>query len=142
MAIDEILFSFAGRLKRSTFCVFWMVTQPVAGCASYLLLKAAVSGSTERYGLLALSVGLTVFLYGLWTALAIYAKRWHDLGKSGLLVSCYGLAPVPILWLLSPFQALGWTAPLALSVPLALINVGLLLFLAVAPGTAATDRQR
>jgi uncharacterized membrane protein YhaH (DUF805 family) len=141
MATDEILFSFEGRLNRSTFCVFWAVTQPTAGFASFLLLKAAVSGRPEGYGLLALSVGLTVFLYGLWAGLAIYAKRWHDLGKSGLLVASYGLGPLLILWLLSPFLALGWTVPLALLVPLAAINVALLLFLVVAPGTAGPQEQ-
>lgn len=141
MAIDEILFSFEGRLTRSTFCVVWAVTQPTAGFASFVLLKAAVSGSPEGYGLLALSVGLTVFLYGLWVGLAIYAKRWRDVGKSGPLVASYGLAPLPILWLLSSFQALGWTVPLALSVSLGAINVVLLLFLAVAPGAAGSQKQ-
>ena len=113
MAIDEILFSFDGRMKRSTFCVFWAITQPAAALVSFLLLMAAVSGSTERYSLLALSFALTVFLYGLWAGLAIYAKRWHDLGRSGWMT----------LTLLVPF-----------------IDVLVLAFLLLAPGTAGTNR--
>ena len=113
MAIDEILFSFEGRMKRSTFCVFWAITQPAAGFVSFVLLKAAISGNTERYSLLALSLALTVFFYGLWAGLAVYAKRWHDVGRSAWMT----------FTLLVPF-----------------LDVLILVFLLLAPGTAGPNR--
>lgn len=75
----RIFMGLRGRIPRKTF---WAYGLTVLGLSAYLhalLAIAGLSGSSPGWegleGLLELVV--------LWALLAVSAKRWHDLGKSG-----------------------------------------------------------
>ena len=85
-----IWFSFDGRLCRSEYWLRGILLSFAIGVVSFLVIGMSSLRESE-YALLA--------LYGVsaWAALAIYSKRWHDIGKSGwmtlmLLVPLVNLA--------------------------------------------------
>jgi uncharacterized membrane protein YhaH (DUF805 family) len=73
MSIGDILFSFEGRVRRTTF---WMVIIPLfligMGGNVLILINNELAG---------LAVLLAIPI--VWINLAIYVKRWHDLNMSG-----------------------------------------------------------
>ena len=92
LTIGEILFSFKGRIPRSTW---WFanigMTLGFYAIVIGLGLFVGAAGGTEE-----LLMGMIFLLYVplLWCSLAISAKRWHDRGKSGFFVL---VAFIPII---------------------------------------------
>jgi uncharacterized membrane protein YhaH (DUF805 family) len=90
-----LLLSFEGRITRKQFwltILVFIVIGVVAGLIDAVLHTPAVGSS----GI----VGLLVSLAMIYPALALYAKRWHDRGKSGWW-TLIGLIPiVGAIWLL------------------------------------------
>jgi uncharacterized membrane protein YhaH (DUF805 family) len=80
----KLLFSFQGRIDRTTYVVFFLASIALA-IVNHLLIPAKPAPS----------LFLPLLIYGvaqLWVALAMGAKRLHDLGHSGWL---------QLLWLVS-----------------------------------------
>lgn len=102
MSIVEIVFSFKGRIGRGTF---WKAIIPL-GIVTIVLLVA----TRELAELLPVVIIVCV---NIWVSLAIYTKRWHDLGNSG--------------WM-----------NLTLLIPL--VNFFILLFLGLAAGTDESNK--
>lgn len=103
------IFSFEGRIKRSSF---WMVIVPLFLISFGLQIGIAVS--TDRGGSDGVAVlFLIYFIPAIWVALATYVKRWHDLNMSGWMV----------LTMFIPF-----------------VNLLILLYLGIAPGTAGANK--
>ena len=69
--MKQVLFSFDGRIARSTY---WagLVSSLLVGNILYFLMHLLFGGGA----------GLVTLLWS-WTLLAIQAKRWHDMGRSG-----------------------------------------------------------
>ncbi len=76
------LFSFEGRIRRSTF---WTVIVPLFLVSFGLQVGAAVSSNRGGSGGIVLLM-LIYFIPAIWLALATYVKRWHDLNMSGWMV--------------------------------------------------------
>ncbi|MCX6553138.1 MAG: DUF805 domain-containing protein, partial [Acidobacteria bacterium] len=91
---DGALFSFRGRVSRSSF---WSVVIPILlfnitlGVIGAALIPAAAQRGWLNPGLpkavyvFLLAGVFVVSVAGTWIAFATYAKRWHDLGRSGWL---------------------------------------------------------
>jgi uncharacterized membrane protein YhaH (DUF805 family) len=79
--MKSLLFSFDGRIGRKTW---WLTTLALVGALIALQVVAIglafVSETLAMIGMVAL---LVVAIGATWAGLAIQAKRWHDLGKSG-----------------------------------------------------------
>lgn len=84
MEVADVLFSFEGRIPRSTY---WMAHLSMVGVLTGIYILAAVISED----LFALTFFLTL-IPAVWAGLAIEVKRWHDLGYSGWMV-LLGLIP-------------------------------------------------
>ena len=90
MSITTVLFSFDGRIDRSTY---WQKGYlPLIGLFLVILLLFSVIGVS---GLVAILILLSVTG---WMWLAISAKRWHDRDKSGWW-SLIGFVPIVSIWM-------------------------------------------
>ena len=79
MNYQQLLFSFNGRVRRSTY---WLYT---IGATVVLIVVAMIGGLIgSRGGILSVGWILSVVAYValIWTALALQIKRWHDRDKS------------------------------------------------------------
>lgn len=103
------LFSFEGRIKRSTF---WATLVPLFLISFALQIVIALSANQEA---VVITIGIIALIYlvpATWICLATYAKRWHDLGMSGWMV-------------------------LTLLIPL--VNLFIFLYLGIAPGKTGAN---
>ena len=103
------LFSFTGRIGRSTFWVIF-VTFFLIGVG--LQIVGTLSGDRVGFGWL-VALALIYFIPAIWISLAAYVKRWHDLNRSG--------------WL-------------ALTLFIPYVNLLILLYLGIAPGTEGINK--
>ena len=84
------LFSFDGRISRSSFWIFAIVSAIVFFVPTKLL-----GGFTSSAGDLYASVVVIAFV---WPGLAIQAKRWHDRDKSGWWILINLIPFVGAIW--------------------------------------------
>lgn len=84
-----LYFSLRGRITRRTYWTSYFL--PMAGV--WVVFRLTVDPhhppQGAGFGLLCLIAGLAI----LWSGIAVHAKRWHDLGKSGWW-SLVGIIPV------------------------------------------------
>lgn len=94
--ILRILFSFRGSADRKTWWLFaifyWITMLPVAVWLEGL----------AKEGPLFFCLTFLFFFFYMWPFLAVHARRFHDLGKSGLCCLVY-LLPFGFIWVV--FQA-------------------------------------
>ena len=79
--VSGSLFSFSGRMSKSTFVGITSMT--IFLCLFFYFISTMFP-ALSRSGALALYGGIGAV--ALWVSLAAQARRWHDLGKSGWLV--------------------------------------------------------
>jgi len=93
LTAKEVLFSFKGRIPRSTFWGYSIAS----GIAFYaLVLPFMFIFGQESTATIAVMV--LAYIPLLWASLAIQTKRWHDRDKSGLWI-LIGLIPlVGAIW--------------------------------------------
>jgi uncharacterized membrane protein YhaH (DUF805 family) len=106
---DNGLFSFEGRVSRSTYWVVSIITS-VGGCITIMfgpdVLAVADPARVSEIGVYLTLLAVSVFsLPFLWVSLAVQAKRWHDLGKSGWMSL---IIFIPIVGALLAFMELGF----------------------------------
>jgi uncharacterized membrane protein YhaH (DUF805 family) len=84
MNLGRLLFSFDGRINRTSYWMSWMVFVPLA------LMAMAIATHEE---ILELYRGAIVLVM-MWPILAVQTKRWHDIDMSGwwLLVNLLPVA--------------------------------------------------
>ncbi|NIB40953.1 DUF805 domain-containing protein [Pseudomaricurvus alkylphenolicus] len=75
--VKEILFSFRGRIRRSTY---WKSMLGMMGV--FLILFLVVGALNVSEGAISLAM-LILYLPLMWISFAIQVKRWHDRDKSG-----------------------------------------------------------
>ena len=75
------VFSFDGRINRSTYWGIWLVLNCVCGGLSYL-----IDFETLGPSMFTIIILLFLILAVTWIELAIQIKRWHDRDKSGWCV--------------------------------------------------------
>ena len=89
----QLYFSFEGRINRSTWWLkFWV---PVMLLSIVTTLIDYASGSANEYGVG--PVGSIMSILVLYSAIAVYVKRFHDRGRSGWFILLL-LVPVLNLW--------------------------------------------
>lgn len=75
------LFSFEGRIGRSTFWLMTLLIFLMSLPAHGILILAAMTRA-DWFGW-ALLIWLVSWVPQIWMTLAVWTKRWHDRGKSG-----------------------------------------------------------
>lgn len=95
--MKELLFSFEGRVGRKTW---WLATLGIiAAVIAVQVLMAVLATMSETAGLIGAIFALAVCLALVVPSLAITAKRWHDVDKSGWWL-LLGFVPVANLYAL------------------------------------------
>ncbi len=95
--MKELLFSFEGRVGRKTW---WLAMLGIiAAVIAVQVLMAVLATMSETAGLIGAIFALAVCLALLVPSLAITAKRWHDVDKSGWW-QLLGIVPVANLYAL------------------------------------------
>ncbi len=89
MSLSKLLFSFEGRIPRSTYWYYMVVYLGVVLLAAVADVALNTTDTESGYG----CVGALVSLVGILTGLAISVKRAHDRGHSGWYV-LVGLIPL------------------------------------------------
>lgn len=90
LTVAQVLFSFQGRIGRSTFWIYALLSYLVFFAAIGLFLIFSILEGLAAFAL----VGIAVYI---WVGFALMAKRWHDRNKSGWFML---LNLIPILgWL-------------------------------------------
>jgi uncharacterized membrane protein YhaH (DUF805 family) len=129
MSVWEILFGFQGRLARFPFFGYSMLLGFLLGGWS-LLTPALLATETVAGYVVGGALCLALVIASLWSGLAMYAKRLHDLGLGG----------VHLIWLYGSFAVgvLAWSEALMIiaSIVWFLASLWLLLW----PGQAAANR--
>jgi len=125
-----VLFSYRGRIRRSTFWDGW------AACTLYMLLAAIVILALVLAGTNASSLWVVGGILSgplLWVWLAVCAKRWHDLGlPAAMAVLNLVLPALPLVMVKShPVPAAGAAGVIALL---------LILFLGFAGGVSGANK--
>jgi uncharacterized membrane protein YhaH (DUF805 family) len=90
----QILFSFTGRIPRSTYWL-WSILLGLALVIPVGLLAALTDSEGGGVALIGI---LAIYAVAIWVSLALQVKRWHDRDKSGAWV-LIGLIPlVGAIW--------------------------------------------
>lgn len=95
MPISQLLFSFSGRIPRSTYWLKYFVPYLVI----YIVLSIidGIIGTTTSTGI---SVIATIFsVIAIYPSLAVAVKRLHDRNRSGWFI-LLGLIPLVNIWIL------------------------------------------
>ena len=74
------LFSFSGRLPRSGFWILYCILLYTNNMPFLIAYQIKLEGVLH---IIFWSIAAVLFLPLVWVSLAVYAKRWHDQGKSG-----------------------------------------------------------
>ncbi|WP_018969142.1 DUF805 domain-containing protein [Rubritalea marina] len=90
---NEILFGFKGRISRSSYWAYSIVT--MLAFYAIVFVTSLVFGSES---LAASIIALVCYLPVLWITIAIQAKRWHDRDKSAWWVLIAFVPVVGALW--------------------------------------------
>ena len=75
MSIQQVLFSFSGRISRSEYWLKGVLVLVPVGILSNILFYGTGSGALR-------ALGMILSLASLWPCLAILVKRWHDRDRS------------------------------------------------------------
>lgn len=96
MSWSQLLFSFEGRVGRKVYWLFFLAMLVLFGLIGAMTGGLAAGAGDPEAALAAASRMTSVFglvgLITLWPALAITAKRWHDVDKSAWWI-LIGLVP-------------------------------------------------
>jgi uncharacterized membrane protein YhaH (DUF805 family) len=94
----QTLFSFNGRIRRSTFWLY------AIGMAVVLGIVIAVGGMVSNMGGAMTYVGLALiavaYIALIWAGLALQIKRWHDRDKSWVWIFIAFIPVVGSIWVL------------------------------------------
>ena len=94
---NNLLFSFSGRIPRSAFWIVSSIMAPIGTATGYQLF---ITHDTGLIRVAVLTVYVLWLITSIWISLAIYAKRWHDCGKSGWMSLVLFIPLVGPFWLL------------------------------------------
>lgn len=92
MTVQQILFSFRGRIPRKTYWIWGVVVLIAFSVFSSLLL--GILGMDEMLA------SVLVNLLVLWPAFAVSIKRWHDRDKSGWWLLINFIPVIGMIWAL------------------------------------------
>jgi len=140
LSLQNILFSFKGRISRSKFAVYWFVVGVVFALASLVLLNASKSSATHpTYRDVAIAgFFLVLLIFATWANFALMVKRLHDCDAPVWLIFIPLVLPflAGLLYERLPAEFSG--AVLFLSWA---FNIWLIGFTVVAKGTEAPNRH-
>ena len=81
MSTSEILFSFKGRIGRSTFWIY-SIGSSVVGFIGGFILGLLMASKSSPVAVIGVILYIVFILALAWVGLAIAVKRWHDRGKA------------------------------------------------------------
>ncbi len=97
MKLTSLLFSFEGRINRLPY---WLVTLVLYGIGGATGQTGTQYGPDNPMTLLPGIITLVTFVLGVWIALAVQVKRWHDRDKSGWWVLINFIPVIGWIWVL------------------------------------------
>ena len=100
--LGNLLFSFSGRISRSAFWVSLCILFPVGTLLGFAPFVTEAGGLIKG---IIWTFYAGWFILSIWISLAVYAKRWHDCGRSGWMSLVLLLPIVGLLWF---FGSLGF----------------------------------
>jgi uncharacterized membrane protein YhaH (DUF805 family) len=105
--VNDLLFSFSGRIPRSAFWIWVCVAYPcgmLIGFPVHQLLtdtdRVRLAGTAGFPVIVLLVLYACCCILSTWMALAVYAKRWHDCCKSGWMTLIVFVPVIGGLWLI------------------------------------------
>jgi uncharacterized membrane protein YhaH (DUF805 family) len=98
MNLTQVLFSFNGRIRRSTFWLYSLGLGVVLGIVIAVgFMLGSNGGALSAVGWVL--VGLA-YIVAIWADLALQVKRWHDRDKSWVWIFIAFIPIVGAIWLL------------------------------------------
>ncbi len=97
MKLTSLLFSFQGRINRLPY---WLVTLVVYGIGGATGQAGTQYGPDNPMTIVPGIITLVSFVLGVWIALAVQVKRWHDRDKSGWWVHINFIPVIGMIWVL------------------------------------------
>lgn len=97
--VGNLLFSFSGRIPRSAFWISVCILFPLGTLLGFAPFTSEATGVPK--GIIWTVYALWCVL-SIWISLAVYAKRWHDCGRSGWM------SLILLLPIIGPFWFLGY----------------------------------
>lgn len=91
-----LLFSFSGRIPRSVFWIMVFILFPLGTRLGFTSFGTPFSGVAQWIVWVVYAAWIVL---SVWISCAVYAKRWHDCGKSGWMSLILLLPIVGALWL-------------------------------------------
>ena len=92
MDLQPLLFSFAGRINRAKYWFVVLITFIISMVAVIFALTM-ISALGEAGYMVAIAIGIAVFVFSVWIGIAAGVKRLHDREKSGWWLLLFYLVP-------------------------------------------------
>jgi len=92
-----LLFAFSGRIPRSAFWIMGCILFPVGTLVGFAPYASEADGFVKW---IIWAVYAAWCVLSIWISLAVYAKRWHDCGRSGWMSLILLLPIVGVFWFL------------------------------------------
>jgi uncharacterized membrane protein YhaH (DUF805 family) len=96
----QTLFSFSGRIRRSTFWLYALGMGVVVGVVVGVGIMLASSSSGGAMGIVGSVIAFAAYIVALWAGLALQIKRWHDRDKSWVWIFIAFIPFVGAIWAL------------------------------------------
>ncbi|MDZ7413364.1 MAG: DUF805 domain-containing protein [candidate division KSB1 bacterium] len=93
-----LLFSFSGRIPRSAFWIMVCILFPLGTLVGIMPFNTRADGFAKG---IIWAVYAAWGVLSIWISLAVYAKRWHDCGRSGWMSLILLLPIVGVFWFLA-----------------------------------------
>jgi uncharacterized membrane protein YhaH (DUF805 family) len=96
MNLTQTLFSFNGRIRRSTFWLYGLGLGVVLGVViSVGIMLSSNGGAMAMVGMV---LAFAAYIVAIWCGLALQVKRWHDRDKSWVWVFIAFIPFIGAIW--------------------------------------------
>lgn len=99
LTVSQKLFSFEGRINRSDYWTYNILTSIVGNGTAFGLLAMAGEGGNQGFAIAVLVLLIPLVIALTWISFAIIVKRLHDRDRSGWFALC-SFIPLANLWVL------------------------------------------
>jgi len=130
MTLSQALFTWDGRLNRLQYLGYSILIGFASIAAAALLISIGSANQGENVAI-AIILAIPVFVFYVWAAMAVTAKRLHDLGHPTIYLLW--------IWLINAGSGMFAVSSPALSDLFGLIGLGVSLYLLFAPGQAGNN---
>jgi len=98
MNLTQVLFSFSGRIRRSTFWLYGLGLGVVLGIIIAVGIMLASNGGAMA--IVGSVIAFAAYVVAIWAGLALQVKRWHDRDKAWVWIFIAFIPLVGAIWAL------------------------------------------